>query len=295
LADRRQTPRVPLALGMHRTLARAVKNVLDWTLERGLPRETRRKLGRHIYDRATGDNNSDPEKNGEYLLLDRAKRELQGGNAVFFDVGANIGEWTLRCARDAVGQWRIFAFEPSARTFRELSSAIHSSASATIEPINCALGETDGEAPLFVAHELAETSSMHRREGPHAFLPAEPSETIRVCRGDLFCDQHQVDGIDFVKIDTEGSEMAVLRGFQSHVAGRKVGVIQFEYGSPWIDARAFLADAFSLLTGAGYVMTKLHPSGLERLAGYHHQLERMQYANYAALRPDWVERLRGLL
>jgi FkbM family methyltransferase len=52
----------------------------------------------------------------------------------------------------------------------------------------------------------------------------------------------------FLKIDTEGHELAVLKGAKKSMAAKKVYGIQFEYGGTWIN-QGTLKEAFDLLEG----------------------------------------------
>ena len=63
-----------------------------------------------------------------------------------------------------------------------------------------------------------------------------------VIRGDDYCEKHEIDSINFLKIDTEGSEHLVLQGFDRMLTGKKIDVIQFEYGNINIESKFLLYD-----------------------------------------------------
>ncbi|HEX8903702.1 MAG TPA: hypothetical protein VF771_02530, partial [Longimicrobiaceae bacterium] len=79
---------------MHPTLSRLARLALDRPLDL-LPRAQRERLFAHLLDRARGDNNDAPERNGEYRVLAEARPELARRRSVVFDVGANLGDWTV--------------------------------------------------------------------------------------------------------------------------------------------------------------------------------------------------------
>jgi hypothetical protein len=92
-----------------------------------------------------------------------------------------------------------------------------------------------------------------------------------------------------MKIDVEGSEMAVLRGAAKLLQARRLRCVQFEHA--WFAAysHTFLKDYFDLLPPLGYVLYKLFPEGPLRLDGYNHHLESVRSANYAAALPGVLE------
>ena len=53
---------------------------------------------------------------------------------------------------------------------------------------------------------------------------------VEVQTGDAYCTRHRIERIDLLKIDVEGAEHLVLRGFERMLHERRIEVIQFEYG-----------------------------------------------------------------
>ena len=62
--------------------------------------------------------------------------------------------------------------------------------------------------------------------------------------------ENNVKTIDFVKIDTEGYELNVLRGFEDYLA--QVKIIQFEYGGTFLDNNTKLIDVIKYLEQYGF-------------------------------------------
>ena len=61
----------------------------------------------------------------------------------------------------------------------------------------------------------------------------------RVSTGDDYCREHSVSSLDLLKVDTEGSDLQVLRGFREMLERRAIDVVQFEYGRASITSRAY--------------------------------------------------------
>jgi FkbM family methyltransferase len=134
---------------------------------------------------------------------------------VALDVGANVGAYSV-----LLGQWvgasgRVFAFEPSPGTFRGLVRHIAlNGQSGVVRPIAAAVADRDGAADLLVADTAGESRlKAPTLKGSASTVGVERGTTIRVptVSIDSFCAREGVQP-SFIKIDVEGSEVAVLRG-----------------------------------------------------------------------------------
>jgi FkbM family methyltransferase len=77
---------------------------------------------------------------------------------------------------------------------------------------------------------------------------------FEVRRADEYIQKNNIESIDFLKIDTEGFEFNVIKGFGDEI--QKVKVIQFEYGGTYIDSGDKLKDVIEHL--ARYGFTNFH-------------------------------------
>lgn len=271
---------------------------IDATIEALLSRGQRARLARHLLNRARGEGDGNPEKNGEYRVLGAIKEhwELDGTTPTIFDVGANVGDWSVAAIQELTSAARLFAFEPTSETFESLRDRL-SSAHVSVTLQNFALGDAESEAPLYVdtGSERAGTNSLHRRRAEvHFNLHQTTRGSVRVRTGDNVAYEAKVDRLHLLKIDTEGHEIAVLRGFRRMLAEQRVDFIQFEYGSAWADARTLLVDAFELLQPAGYQLAKLHPEGVVFFPLYDQREETFAFCNYVAVRPELARVLPAL-
>jgi hypothetical protein len=55
-------------------------------------------------------------------------------------------------------------------------------------------------------------------------------ESVLLSRGDSFCDNQEIRGIDILKIDTEGHDLEVIRGFQGMFEKWKILSVIVEVG-----------------------------------------------------------------
>ncbi|MBK8024283.1 MAG: FkbM family methyltransferase [Chloroflexi bacterium] len=64
---------------------------------------------------------------------------------------------------------------------------------------------------------------------------------VKVDTLDDYCARNAVESIDYLKIDVEGYEMEVMLGAESLLSSGQIGLIHFEYGDQWMNARRYLA------------------------------------------------------
>lgn len=125
-----------------------------------------------------------------------------------YDIGANLGLWSLRMAEKAGGSGHVFAFEPLLRNVRSLAENAVLSGLANIEVMPFALGEAEGWATLYVPEDV----------GRSALAPessTDETERVLVRRLDDVWKEQRGPTVSFVKMDVEGAEPMVLRGGQA--------------------------------------------------------------------------------
>jgi FkbM family methyltransferase len=229
-----------------------------------------------------GDNEQNITINGELDVIIHFIEEKM----TIFDIGANIGEWSARVLERHPAAV-IFAFEPNPRTFKSLERYFSSYKNAQCF---CSGASNDnGKLPLFYwepDHESVLSSLFKRPIVDQMMQTAPKMIEVDLQRLDDFCNEHNVHYIDFMKIDTEGSEWNVLQGARSLLEQQKIGVIQFEYGGCYIDARTYLKDVYNLLTSCGYTIYKIIPGALVKLSSWDHRLESFKLSNYLAVSID---------
>jgi FkbM family methyltransferase len=130
-------------------------------------------------------------------------------NGVAIDVGANLGIYTL-LMRNAVGAGGlVLSCEPDPQNVPWLRRNLDDNGVANVRLHPIALGNRAGELPLHQDLSTSRTSSLM----PDAWRPdagPRPVVTVRVDTLDRLA--ADLERLDFVKIDTEGFESAVLGG-----------------------------------------------------------------------------------
>jgi FkbM family methyltransferase len=196
-------------------------------------------------------------KNGEEQLL-KALGDVFEKKSCFFDVGANIGEWT-RYAIKYFKEYEGYLFEISARTFKNLETGYSKDEFVYLN--NVALSDENKETVYrdygenYGGNTLLLEASYHKKT----------SELINVMslRGDVFCRDNNITRINFLKIDTEGTELSVLRGFEKLFQKKEIDIVQFEYGYTHGDANTLMKDFFKFFESYGYLLGPLREKGVQ--------------------------------
>ena len=229
-----------------------------------------------FFQNATRNVNNDHKTNGEtWLQFKIAKTEPK----IVFDVGANKGDWSLSIL-DQTKTTRVHSFEPNPEVFLKLEQKLKNHRERNIANL-CALAYMTGKQEFSINSKNNIFSSFYRRINDQDAKSIE----VSMISGDQYCRENSIDEIDFLKIDVEGFELEVLKGFSDMIAEKRIKVIQFEYGIMNIHARTFLKDFFDLLEPQGYSIGKLFPKDIE-FVKYTYSLDNFEWANYVAVRKD---------
>lgn len=210
----------------------------------------------------------DPRTNGERRYL---AKTAQVGDGVVFDVGANQGNWA-QMVLAFHPQARLHCFEPGAAPFQALADDL----GELVRVHNVAVSDKPGSVVLHAAEESEQSSMFDRRH-----LADAADEVVEAITVDQVCQAEGIDEIALLKIDTEGNELAVLRGARETLP--RIRSIQFEYGGTAIDARIYLRDFFDLLSDR-FDFYRLHRFGLVYEPRWHELLEVAAYQNWVCIR-----------
>lgn len=139
-------------------------------------------------------------------------------DGVVIDVGAHAGQFTKLFAALAP-QGRVYAFEPSAYARSILAPMLRAKALGNVALVPLGLSDCESEAVLSTPIKASGSLGFgvaHLGEGIDA--RAQHRETVKLTTLDFFAVREKIEQLDFVKVDVEGWEGAVLRGARETLA-----------------------------------------------------------------------------
>jgi FkbM family methyltransferase len=200
---------------------------------------------------------------GERLFMERWLSSSEATTVV--DVGANVGDYSsmvLEARKDA----RVFAFEPHPETFKRLTARL--SFAGNFVATNAACGGAPGKLLLYDHEGRSGTGHASLLPGVIEKVHGDKSNQheVAVTTLDRFAAEHDISRIDLLKIDTEGTELDVLKGAQNLLCETRIKAIQFEFNEMNIVSRVFLRDFYELIPN--YRFYRLLGHGLGPLDPY---------------------------
>ncbi len=212
---------------------------------------------------------------------------VKGRDPIVFDVGANMGEWSAGLFKALRGrECRFFLFEPSSACVTRL----HALGLPRAIFVQAAVSDRDGEADFYFYRSAHTLSSLYWRRDSlvneiHGTSPVEATR-VTVVTIDGIMRQYGIPYVDFMKIDTEGNDLAVLRGASEALRGGRINAFSFEFGASNVNSRTFFRDFWDLLHPLGFDIKRICPGGtLLPINEYDERLEYFRRAtNYVAFR-----------
>lgn len=127
------------------------------------------------------------------------------------DVGANMGDWSLPMAKAVGATGRVFAFEPVPYLADALAKTFRINGFSTSMVSRKALSDSIGEAAFTIAQKEGDLLNV-RCSGLSLDLEDGYQTTVATTTLDAFCEEEKIDRLDFIKIDVESHEAAVIQG-----------------------------------------------------------------------------------
>ncbi len=220
-------------------------------------------------------------RNGESMVVRRLVQTLwTNRRPVIFDVGANDGEWSLMLL-EHITRVDLHAFEIVTDTYRLLERNLqpYMGGEAQLFLNNYGLFSSEQEIEVWTNAGANSASVL-----AHPDINDNRCIVQRVTTGDAYLAGYSGQRIDYLKIDVEGADYDVLRGFAAALAAGDIAMLQFEYGTFNIPSRKLLLDFYELLCDVGYAVGKIYPTYVD-LKPYNSALETLRAGNFLAVAP----------
>ncbi|WP_445636139.1 Methyltransferase FkbM domain-containing protein [Nostoc sp. DSM 114161] len=139
------------------------------------------------------------------------RNTIQPGMTVI-DVGANVGVYTFSAALKVGSEGRVLAVEPFSGCVRCLEETCRINQLSWVNVCAGAASDRNGTLKLLLHHasEINQVISSDAAED----IPSGSFEEVMSFTLDSLIEQENIEKVDFIKIDAEGHEMAVLIGSQ---------------------------------------------------------------------------------
>jgi FkbM family methyltransferase len=194
----------------------------------------------------------------DFFVSNLLPRIVRSNSPVFFDVGANWGEYSLMLAKKFPNA-KIFAFEPHPENYKILVE----SKIRNLIPVELALSNVSGHVSLYDLGGADGSTHASLYQDVIAEIHHQQAEvefTVKTDTINSFVALNNIDCIDFLKIDTEGNELSILQGSQHLLRQNRIGAIQFEFNEMNVYSGSFLRGFSRLLEN--FVLYRLLPRGL---------------------------------
>ncbi len=194
------------------------------------------------------------------LWVECAKRA-----AVIFDVGANIGVYSLLAAT-ANSKARVHAFEPTPEVLTTFQQNVELNKLPNIIINAIAVGKQNGTASLHKCRGVDGSNEGMNFITENDGLQPEAEETVRLVSLNAYCETNGIEQIDLMKIDIEGGEYNAFVGAESLIRKQAIKCIFFGL-SEWAANRNghSTRDIKRLLLDAGYRLSEVRGRRLSPL------------------------------
>jgi FkbM family methyltransferase len=167
--------------------------------------------------------------------------ELVKPDSVFFDVGANIGYYSLIAASRAK---LVFAFEPMKVIFDRLTTNVRRNGLANVSFVNAAVAERDGVITIYAQASSENTglASLDASEGA-------TSEQVPAVTLDTIVREQRLERVNLMKVDIEGAEIRAFEGGRELLSRSDAPDVIFEAhtgseAADWLRARGYAIYEF---------------------------------------------------
>jgi FkbM family methyltransferase len=161
-------------------------------------------------------------KEPECSEIKRFREFARKDTKVFFDVGANIGLYTVILGGDFS---TIHSFEPNPNAFFRLGVNVKLNSHDDFTSLN-QLGVSSVNGNMFLSFSSI-VDPMARLIEKQAYSSSNDIP-VKVITLDEYIKKNQIDEKIALKIDVEGSEIDVLKGAKDSLCARQFSIIQYE-------------------------------------------------------------------
>jgi len=189
---------------------------------------------------------------GEQRVSELLASSLKPGDVVF-DVGANVGLYTVLLAKVVGDGGRVISFEPEGQTYAHLLDNLKLNSLTNVRCFRKALGDRSGQAMLYSNEAIGGASLVHTPEGNG------PGEVVDIVEGDQLVLAENLPLPRAVKIDVEGYEYSVIHGLRRTLAHHACELVCCEVHPARLPAEVRPETVGDLLRSVGFSRIDTYP------------------------------------
>lgn len=156
--------------------------------------------------------------------------ELKEGQT-FMDIGANNGYYTVLASQIVGSQGRVYSIEPNPIAYNRLIKNIEINKLDNVSTYDFALSDSTGSTNLYLDSD--------DEDGLASLLNVSERNVLAKVNVKKFDEVFGNEIIHFVKMDVEGSEIAILRGMKYYLSVHKKIKIIMEWNETYTSANDF--------------------------------------------------------
>lgn len=189
----------------------------------------------------------------EQKIVELLISTVHEGN-VIFDVGANVGLYSVLLAKAVGDRGQVIAFEPEGECYQHLQDNLKLNGLTNVRAFRKALGERCCEAKLYRGEENADSSLVGPPTGTDI-----GHELVEIVEGDEFAKAEGLPVPQLVKIDVEGYEYAVLQGLRRTLTHPACHLLCCEIHPHFLPKSVSAESVLGLVQSLGFNRIDTHP------------------------------------
>jgi FkbM family methyltransferase len=189
----------------------------------------------------------------EQKILEVLISSLRGDDIVF-DVGANVGLYSVMLAKAVGNRGHVIAFEPENESYQHLLDNLKLNGITNVRAYRKALGERRCEAKLYRGEENADSSLVRPPTGSDS-----GHQMVEVVGGDEFAEAEGLPLPRLIKIDVEGYEYNVIQGLRRTLAQPRCELLCCEIHPHFLPKSVRAESVLGLVQSLGFNRIDTHP------------------------------------
>jgi len=136
--------------------------------------------------------------------------------SIFFDIGANVGFYTLLASSLVGDSGKVVAFEPVPSNINKIKKHLEINSLKNVTVYEAAISDYSGEAQF--QKSKSNSQGKFKEFNPDAVLGDDELLTVKVLSLDELLAKNRIPNPDYLKIDIEGAEFSALLGAKKYLA-----------------------------------------------------------------------------